>query len=128
MILPHFYVFPTFYYFTCSISEFFMIVYANVNVMLYLHPHLSKFFVKLVRNNELSNNIELSDQTRNNTQESVINEIPSDISSTSLRTIGEPADNTLQEQGGGHCHDCFHLKFRGRTRMVLAPRTHGLQG
>ena len=110
MGVKNFYVFPTFYYFTCSISEFFMIVYATVNVMLYLYPHLSKFFVKLVRTNVLSNNIELSDQTRNNTQESVINEIPSDISNTSLRTIGEPADNTLQEQGGGLCPD-FNCKF-----------------
>ena len=109
-VFKNFYVFPTFYYFTCSISEFFMIVYAAINVMLYLYPHLSKFFVKLVRTNELSNNIELSDQTRNNTQESVINEIPSDISSASLRTIGEPADNTLQEQRGGLCND-VNCKF-----------------
>ena len=96
-----------------------MIVYATVNVMLYLYPHLSKFFVRLVRTNVLSNNIELSDQTRNNTQESVINEIPSDISNTSLRTIGEAADNTLQEQEGGLCQD-------GNCKFCVLPNVERL--
>ena len=57
---------PTFYYFTCSISEFFMTTYATINVMIYLYPKLSTHINKWSEQTRLNCSVELEEQNINN--------------------------------------------------------------
>ena len=54
---------PTFYYFTCSISEFFMTTYASINVMIYLYPKLSKYLKKYSEENRSNYIVELGEHS-----------------------------------------------------------------
>ena len=56
---------PTFYYFTCSISEFFMTTYATINVMIYLYPKLSTHIKKWSTETRLNYSVELVEQNIN---------------------------------------------------------------
>ena len=96
----NFFVFPTFYYFTCSISEFFMIVYATINVMIYLFPHLLKICVGFLRDNTLLNNVESSEQNRNSNNISTINEMSHGAARVSLGMVDHLEPNHIQEQEG----------------------------
>ena len=94
----NFFVFPTFYYFTCSISEFFMIIYATINVMIYLFPHLLKICVRLLRGNTISNNVASSEQNRNSTNIATINEMSHRDARASLGMVEHLEPDDIQRQ------------------------------
>ena len=71
---------PTFYYFTCSISEFFMTTYATINVMIYLYPKLSTHITKWSEETRLNCSVELEEQNINNPEDVIADSPRIDVS------------------------------------------------
>ena len=77
-----------------------MIIYATINVMIYLFPHLLKICVRLLRGNTISNNVASSEQNRNSTNIATINEISHGAARVSLGMVEHLEPNDIQEQEG----------------------------
>ena len=77
-----------------------MIVYATINVMIYLFPHLLKICVGFIRDNTLFNNVESSEQNRNSNNISTINEMSHGAAGVSLGMVDHLEPNHIQEQEG----------------------------
>ena len=73
-----------------------MIVYATINVMIYLFPHLLKICVGFLRDNTLLNNVDSSEQNRNSSNMATINDMSHGAARVALGMVEHLEPNDIQ--------------------------------